>query len=294
MSNPHTEWRIEFARRLAERFNDYQGIQAIVVAGSVARGFADEYSDLEIPVFWEKEPSDDTRLAIVEELGGEFIYAYDGPAREDQLLIEGVQVDLWHVPLAHQEQIIESVLAGESFDLSSLNALDTVRSCIPLFGQGIVQEWKNRAEEYPDGLALRVIQAHLTSFSVTEMVLHAQRGNPTAYYAQLAHLQEKIFLVLLALNRCYFPTYKWLFQTLEQLAIKPDEIGSRFRQVFTAPPPAAATDMEALLAETLELVKSAFPEVDTAQAYRRLAHRRTAHLIEGRTGSAEKGSGGYD
>jgi predicted nucleotidyltransferase len=28
------------------------GIKAIVLAGSVARDYADEYSDVEIPIFW--------------------------------------------------------------------------------------------------------------------------------------------------------------------------------------------------------------------------------------------------
>lgn len=290
MPNPHAAWRIEFARQIVERLKDIQEVKAVVIAGSVARGFADEYSDLEIPIFWEELPSDEIRLAIVDDLGGEFLRAFDGPTREDQLLIEGVQVDLWHVPLALQEGIIDSVLAGELSDLSSLNALDTVRSCIPLLGQGIVQEWKNRAEEYPDILALRVIQEHLISFSIAELVLHAERNNPSAYYAQLAHLQEEIFLVLLALNRSYFPTFKWLYQSLEKMALKPQDIGRRFREIFTVSPPAAAADMKGILMETLDLVQEAFPEIDSSQVYRRLAYQRTAHSKDGPIGSTGKAS----
>ncbi|MFN2282109.1 MAG: hypothetical protein ACK2TZ_09620 [Anaerolineales bacterium] len=290
MSNPHAEWRIQFARRLTDRFTGYQDIQAIVVAGSVARGFTDEYSDLELPIFWDELPSDDTRLAIIEDLGGEFLNAYDGPSREDQLLIDGVQVDLWHVPRVYQEQVIEAVLAGERSDLSSLNALDTIRSCIPLFGQGIVQEWKKRAEAFPDVLALRIIQEHLPSFSLGELVLHAQRGNPTAYYSQLVHLQEEVFLVLLALNRCYFPTFKWLYHTLEKMTIKPKEIGNRFQQAFSESPEAAAANMKGILLETLDLVKETYPEIDVARDLRRLNYQRTAHPKEGPSGSTGKAS----
>src|SRR5512146_353404 len=127
MQTPHTTWRIEFAQRLPKPLLAFEGIKAIVIAGSVARDYADEYSDLEIPIFWETLPDDSTRHAIVTALHGEFLYGYDGPAREDQILIDGFQLDLWHIPVARQEEVLESVLQEYRFDLGSLNALDTIR-----------------------------------------------------------------------------------------------------------------------------------------------------------------------
>ncbi|HEX2993250.1 MAG TPA: hypothetical protein VHP14_00405, partial [Anaerolineales bacterium] len=90
MQNTHVQRRIDFAQQLANPLLTFDGIQAIVIAGSVARGYADEYSDLEIPIFWETLPDDATRHAIVSALHAEFLYAYDGPACEDQLLIDGL------------------------------------------------------------------------------------------------------------------------------------------------------------------------------------------------------------
>ena len=75
MQNAHTKWRIDFAQRLAKRLGTFEGIQAIVIAGSVARGYADEYSDIEIPIFWDPLPEDATRHAVVDALNGEFLYA---------------------------------------------------------------------------------------------------------------------------------------------------------------------------------------------------------------------------
>jgi predicted nucleotidyltransferase len=51
MDNVHARWRLNLAGQLAERMCAFAGVQAIVVGGSVARGYADEYSDLELPVF---------------------------------------------------------------------------------------------------------------------------------------------------------------------------------------------------------------------------------------------------
>ena len=276
MQNPHTKWRIDFAQHLAKHLVTFEGIKAIVIAGSVARDYADEYSDIEIPIFWETLPDDTTRHKIVTALNAEFLYIYDGPAREDQLLIDGVQVDLWHVAAAHQEEILEAVLHEHDFDLSTLNALDTIRSCIPLYGHELVQEWKLRAKEYPDELAEKIIQAHLASFSIGGLFTFAQRKNPTAFYSQLSFLQQEAFLILLALNRSYFPTFKWIYRALESMQIKPEAIDHRFRKAFETPYMEAIKDTKSILEETVHLVEKQFPQVDTAMPYRRLSYTRVA------------------
>jgi predicted nucleotidyltransferase len=277
MPNPHTKWRIDFARHLTKHLVTFNGIKAIVIAGSVARDYADEYSDIEIPIFWEQLPDDATRHAIVAALNADFLYAYDGPAREDQLLINGVQVDLWHIPTTREEEVLKAVQHDHIFDLGSLNALDTIRTCVPLYGEDIIQVWKHRSQEYPDELAERIIQEHLTSFNIGQLFILAQRNNPTAFYAQLSHLQQEIFLVLLALNRSYFPTFKWLYQALKSMQVKPDAIGQRFRQAFEAAYEEAIADTKLILEETLHLAEGQVPQLDTASIYRRLNYVRTAH-----------------
>ena len=277
MQNPHAKWRIDFAQQLVKRLETFEGIKAIVIAGSVARDYADEYSDIEIPIFWETLPDDATRHRVVNALNGKFLYDYDGPAHEDQLLIDGVQVDLWDISTTHEEEILEDVLHKHQFDLGTLNALDTIRCCIPLYGHALVQKWKHRAREYPDELARKIIQEHLASFRIGELFILAQRNNPTAFYAQLCFLQQEIFLVLLALNRSYFPTFKWLYRALESMQIKPEAIGTRFRQAFEVSYADAITDIKALLEETLHLVEGKFPQIDAKPIYHHLSYMRTAH-----------------
>jgi hypothetical protein len=276
MLNPHTQWRIKFAQQLAKRLETFPGIKAIVIAGSVARDYADEFSDIEMPIFWETLPDDATRQAVVRALNGKFLYAYDGPAHEDQLLIEGVQVDLWDISIAHEEEVLENVLHKHQFDLGTLNALDTIRSCIPLFGHEIVQTWKLRAQEYPDELTKKIIQESLAIFSIGELFVAAQRNNPTAFYSRLSVLQQAAFLVLLALNRRYFPTFKWLYHTLESMSVKPDSIAYRFQNAYEAPYSEAVEDTKLILEEIVHLVEGQFPQIDTTLVYRRLAYARGA------------------
>jgi hypothetical protein len=279
MLNTHAKWRTDFARQIAKCLVAFEGVKAIVVAGSVARGYADEYSDIEIPLYWEMLPDDATRHAIVSALKGEFLYGYDGPACEDQLLVNGFQVDLWHIAIADEESTLKAVIHEHHFDLSSLNALDTIRCCIPLYGHEIVQKWKDMAQEYPNELAEQIIQEHIVSFSTGELFILAKRDNPTAFYARLSFLQQEIFMVLLALNRSYFPTFKWLYQALASMQVKPDAISERFRHAYQVSYQEAFADTKLILEETLHLVERQFPQMDTAQIYHHLTYARTAHEI---------------
>ena len=278
-TNSHTQWRLDIARQLAERIRTFPGIRAIVVGGSVARGYADAYSDLELPIFWDELPTDETRLALVAALQGEFLHGYDGPAQEDQLLINGFQVDLWHNTVAGEEVVIKRVLEDYSTDFGDSNFMDTVRACIPLYGDAIIQRWKRQAAQYPDALALKNIQEHITAFDVGQLAVLAHRDNPTVFYATISRLQEAMFLVLLALNRLYFPTFKWLYRVLATMPVKPVDVEQRFRQAFQAPYVAAVQDATCLLHETLDLVKHHFPHLDTTAVARRLAYTRAAHPV---------------
>jgi hypothetical protein len=275
--NPHVIWRLGIARQVAARLRRYAGIQAIVVGGSVARGYADAYSDLEMPLFWEALPGDALRQEIAVDLGATYLYGYDGPAQEDQLLIGGFQVDLWHNTVAHEEQVLDEVLLGCDTDLGSSNFLDTVRTSIPLYGEAIIAQWKARAAAYPEKLAARAIEEAIARLDRGHAEVHAARGNPTMAYAAIAALQQEAFLILLALNGAYFPSYKWIYCALERMSVKPVEVEARFRRAYTAPVEAAIEDPLAVVDETLSLVEARYPQIDTALARARLAMPRRAY-----------------
>jgi predicted nucleotidyltransferase len=273
----HTNWRLQLARRLAGRIRAFDGVQAIIVGGSVARGYADAYSDLELALFWDALPDDDARQALVAALGATFLRPYDGPAREDQLLINDFQVDLWHQTVAHEEGVLRAVMEGYSTDLGDSNFMDTVRACIPLYGEAIIRDWKERAAAYPDGLAVRNIREHVVAFDTSQLALLAHRDNPSVFYAQVCHLQQAVFLVLLALNGQYFPTYKWMYRAMEALPVKPPNVSGRFRRAFKTPYAEAIADTTRVLHETLDLVAGRYPQIDTGPVRRRLEVTRTAH-----------------
>jgi len=90
----------------------------------------------------------------------------------------------------------------------------------------------------------------------------------------LSILQQEAFLVLLALNRQYFPTFKWLYQSLESMQVKPEEIDRRFRNAYEAPLTEAVQNTKLILEEIVHLVEMQFPQIDTALVYGRLSYTR--------------------
>jgi hypothetical protein len=275
--NPHVEWRLAIARQIAARIRPYEGIRAIVVGGSVARGYADAYSDLEMPLFWDDLPSDEVRKAIVADLGAKFLYGYDGPSNEDQLLIDGFQVDFWQCSVAHEETVFEDVLTRFDTDLGSSNFMDTIRACIPLHGEALIARWKERAQCYPDGLVVRNIQDSLRRLDRGHLEVHWRRDNPTMVYGTIGVLQEQVFLILLALNREYFPSFKWMYRSLAKMHVKPADIEHRFRGAYTCPQVEAIQDTLAVVEETLSLVEERYPQVDVTAMKRRLSMPRRAY-----------------
>ena len=109
-----------------------------------------------------------------------------------------------------------------------------------------------------------------------QLSTYARRGDPAGFYTELCHLQHEAFLVLLAVNRRYFPTFKWMYPTLVALEMKPEAISDRFRHALAAPYEEALGDTRLLLAETLRLVEGRFPELDTTSTRRRLEYSRPA------------------
>jgi hypothetical protein len=277
MTDSHTQWRLGLAEQLAQKIKLFAGVRAIVVGGSVARGYADEYSDLELIVIWEVLPEDDARRALVAALNADFLYAYDGPSREDQLLVKDFQIDLWHNTIAGEEKVIQAVLERYSTDLSDSNFMDTLRHCMPLYGEKIINKWKQRALRYPPELAIRNIRSQISELDPSQMALFIHRANPFMFYNGLCRLQKAVFLILLALNGAYFPTFKWMYQSIADLPIKPEDVEGRFRRMFSLPYEEALTDMRHIVDATLNLVERHYPQIDTTAARLRLAYTRKAH-----------------
>jgi hypothetical protein len=190
-------------------------------------------------------------------LQAEYRYPAFDPGYQSAFRIQGIPVDLWHTTIA-EEALTHSVLHDFSLDLVANNRLDTLLSCIPLYGAELADDWKARIQAYPKELALRFIKTYIPHFHLRQLNLAAHRDNPTAFYATLSAIQCSLFLILLALNQSYFPTFKWMYPALRWMPHTPHQIATRLHSMFHQPPIQAAEQLRAVLAETVEMVEKAY------------------------------------
>ena len=261
--NPHVAWRLDLARDLAACLRPFSGLRAVLVGGSVARGYSDPWSDLELLLYWDADPEPDLRRGVMAALGATLRYGPDHPGHWSACLIGGFPVDVWHRTGAAEEAALDAVLGDYSLDLIANNLLDTIRSGIPLVGGEVIQSWKDRLAVYPDGLTLRFLEHYLPHFHLRHLQYAARRDNPTAFFHTLSDIQCSLFLVLLALNGRWFPTYRWMYPALDAMPVVPADIGPRLRRMYREPPRMAASQLRDVLAETLGLVRTHVPRLDS-------------------------------
>ena len=286
--NDASHWRLILARRVATAYSANPKVAAAIVGGSVARGHADRYSDIEVGIFWRQPPTDDDRRAAAEATGGDvhYLYPYDPDEQVwfDSLFLghltpgqraTGLEVEVPHYTTDFVERVLDDVL--ERYDPSELkqNLLAVLPVAIPVHGQALIEAWRLRAANYPRGLALAVVKkyAQIEFFWRTEMFL--ERGNNLMLlYDTLAQVSKSLLHLLLALNRIYYSGFKWIHLQIRQMQVTPPDFERRLTKVFQSEPLTAIRELPVLVEETYTLIEKAMPEVDVERLRFLFRHRR--------------------
>jgi hypothetical protein len=267
----HSRWRRALAERYAAGYPHLPGVRAVVLAGSVARGIADRYSDIELMVFWDGPPEEPLRRRAAEAGGGTVAacHGYDPDNDEwaDDVLVSGVEVQVSHRTVAGTERWLADVLDRADPDLVKQDLIALIEHGVALSGAELVQAWQRRVAHYPAPLALAMVRAHLDFGSAWQRRKLADRGELLPLYDDLTATVRNVLLVLLGLNRVYFPHlgFKWMHRLATRLPVAPADLASRLDAVLTAPPETAVPVADALITETLTLVAAHLPDAGAAE-----------------------------
>ncbi|GGN30134.1 hypothetical protein FHR83_004279 [Actinoplanes campanulatus] len=264
--------------RFAAGFPDLSGVRAVLLTGSVARGLADRWSDVELMVFWDGEPADESRRAAVAAAGGELtaFHGYDPDNDEwsEDVLFDGVEVQVSHRTVAGAEGWVADVTQRFDPDLTKQDLIALIRYGVALHDSGVVAGWRSRTEVYPDALGLAMVRAHLEFRSAWQRRKLLARGDVLPLAQDRLDTVRNVLLVLLGLNRVWFPHlgFKWVRDLAEGLPLAPAALPARLEAVLTATPASAVPAADALIMETLELVAKHLP---TAGAEEEITHQLT-------------------
>ena len=281
----HVDWRMRVAHRVARPYLADPTVAAVVVAGSVARGRADRYSDLEIDVYWTRSPTDAARLAAVERCCGEvtqfWAYSADDEEWAEEYTVDGLWIGLSHFMTSTVSRFIHDVVdGGDASDLKQMR-ISAIRDGVALSGEDRVKRWRAATDRYPDVLARAMVGRHLHEDALDgwhnrEALL--ERNDLLMLHALLVRVEHAVLGTLSGINRVYVAhsAMKWQNALADTFTVAPDDLRRRLVEVFLAPPRAGVEELERLLAETLVLVEGELPGIDLSTPRRLLARTRPA------------------
>src|SRR5205823_1034908 len=92
----------------------------------------------------------------------------------------------------------------------------------------------------------------------------AERGDLLALYESFCTVEKQILLVLMGVNRIYFPGWQWVDRLMGQMRIAPLNLASRCKQAFgivSIDPLAGVYQLHELIEETFSLVETHLSEL---------------------------------
>ncbi len=279
--NDTSQYLLELVKRNLKAYIANPKTKAAMITGSVAEGLCDEYSDCDVMLYYDELPSEqELNLARQQNQGSELIEIL-GDRQEgafgETFLFNGVDCQFAHAMIAQWEKEISSIL--EEFDVQSpiMKGMSGILIGIPLYGETLIQQWKAKVANYPDGLAQTMVEHYLKFFPIWGMQEKLARRDTTLWYYQiLVEEAQNLLGVLSGLNRLYYSTFQFkrMGKFIEQMSIAPTNLTSRLESLFRAEPHVAANQIEQLVQETLDLVDTHMPQVDTSSVRRKVGCRQ--------------------
>ena len=300
--NDATLWRLALARQIGAAYGVSPNVAAVYIAGSVARGWADRYSDIELDVYWTTPPSDAERFEIIRRAGGEAdvhwgdppgdaeyrvllrklqghvsqVWPYEDSEWSEHFYIHGVNIGVSAFLVETMDKWLADVVERFDTDDEKHMRVAAVKYAIPVHGDQLIARWK-AGIRYPDELAHALIAEQLAvDESWWQCDMLAGRNAVIPLMALFVTMKRRILRILLALNRIFLldPRFKWADRLIEQMRIAPPDLGKRLRWVYRAEPASAVAELQRLMEEVLDLVDQVMPDRDTAFAREWLSYRR--------------------
>jgi predicted nucleotidyltransferase len=274
----------EILTRVVARVSKIEGVRAIVLGGSRARGTSDERSDIDLGIYYDgKHPFSVSALgAAAKELDdrhsdnlvtsfGDWGLAVNGGG---WLEIRGNHVDFLYREIGAVRDAIEDCIAGRLRSIYQIGHplgfhiqiyVGEVHVCRPLYDSALtVAGLKSLVSEYPEKMRTAAVKKHLidAEFEITIAAKPAERADVMYVTGCLFRAAGFMTLVLYALNRRFFLNEKGAFGESRGFAIKParfhDIVAGVLGNVGTTPAELAASvvSFQSVVAELRQIATS--------------------------------------
>src|SRR5205085_1468730 len=140
---------LALARRNAATYARNPKVNAIALVGSVARGIADDYSDIDMTICCDEMLTEEERLAVMAENGGTDRFTLgDESGGMDQYVVDGVTCQFGICGLAMLKEDVDNVIERYDTEHDRHVIIGGIRQAIPLYGDEIIEQLKSKAATY--------------------------------------------------------------------------------------------------------------------------------------------------
>lgn len=261
-------WRRELAKDIVKQYSDRPGLEMALLGGSPARGIADEFSDMDIVLYWKKLDTKWIKSHPLEKLGCKMITLLDMPKEQSALEIytlKGLIVEIGHSTVASLQNEIKEVTEEHKINPPVINSIGGFLDAFPLAGESQYSSFKAAIPKYPRFLAKKVIEQNLGFFWSGCLENQGVRREELFFvYDAISFTLKKLINILSALNGFYFwaGEPRWLEYRTQKMKYCPPRLWPRIKRMYQEPPEKALTDMNRLKDEVLTLISKHMPEVD--------------------------------
>lgn len=279
MTQPTQEslYLIKKARGVTEPYLKVPGMVAAMITGSAAKGLADEYSDIDMTMYWQVLPDDETLVAIRKAHGAPERVWFIGDPSEGSLAeayhLNGIEVQIGHTTVAAWEEAIDSVLVQLECATPTQKALEGTLNCIPFYGEDAIKHWQEKIANYPDALSRAMIEQHMTIMPVWGLQHHFDTRDANLWLGQLfSEASFKIVAMLAGLNQLYFTDFQFKRTRyfIDQMTRKPGNLAERLESLLAGDIRERSETLRQLVRETASLVNEHYPDINTQPLTRRL------------------------
>lgn len=256
-----------FASDIARIYERNSNVEGVLLGGSVSRNWYDKYSDIEIFVFWKRAPTDEDRLSPIRKLNGDIIdfHPYEDEEWSETYITEGVKLEISNFLTDTANKMINDVILSFDTDLDKQCIVATVHYGVSLSDDLLINNLKEKVNNYPIELSIAMIKENIhlgNRWNNREALLN--RKDWLMLYKIMVAVQTNIMGMLFGLNRLYVhhPAFKWQKQTLESMAITPENIVNRLDSIFLNNPTISIRELEIIIQEVYELIKQEHPQID--------------------------------
>ncbi|WP_345239346.1 DUF4037 domain-containing protein [Pontibacillus salipaludis] len=255
------------ASDIANIYEQNPKVEVVLLGGSVSRNWQDEYSDIELFVFWKGAPTDEERKVPILKLNGNIIdfHPFEDEEWSETYITQGVKLEISNFLTETINQVISDVIISYDTDLEKQCIVAAVYNGVTLSGDIVTNSLKEKVSKYPYELSMAMVKENIflgNRWNNREALL--ERKDWLMLYKVIVDVQTKLMGILFGLNRqfVHHPAFKWQKHTLNSMEITPVSITTRLESILLDEPKISIRKLEVIVEEMYELVQSELPQID--------------------------------